>query len=240
MSDEAFRFYPAAFQGRQRKPTVILMSSALLCAFWWYFGRADFYDAHLASRFALWDDPGATRAFYMFTAGFLLLGAVPATIVKLVFQERLADYGVQLGNLRATGFWTLVLAPLWLVLAFVGSRNPDAVAFYPLNYSAGSSPAMFALHALASAVFFAGFEFFFRGYLQFGLRDSVGQINALLIQVLATVLLTMGKPVPNEAFGAMFAGIVLGFVAYRTRSLLSSLIQHCLLGITLDLLISLG
>jgi membrane protease YdiL (CAAX protease family) len=234
---ERFDFFPAAFQGKQLKPTVILMSSALLCAAWWYFGRAEFYDARLASQFALWGDPGATRAIYMFTTGFLMLGVVPALVVKLVFREKLADYGVQLGNWRGTVLWTLILAPLWLFLAYMGSNNPHAIKLYPLNQSAGGSPDMFALHALTSLMFFAGFEFLFRGYIQFGLRDSVGEINSMLIQMLATVLLTAGKPIPNEAFGAMFAGMVWGFVAYRTRSLASPVLQHLILGLTLDFLI---
>jgi membrane protease YdiL (CAAX protease family) len=35
----------------------------------------------------------------------------------------------------------------------------------------------------------------------------------------------------------MFAGMVWGFVAYRTRSLASPLVQHAILGLTLDFLI---
>lgn len=37
-------------------------------------------------------------AYYQFGSCFLLLGVAPALIVKFVFRERLADYGVQLGN----------------------------------------------------------------------------------------------------------------------------------------------
>ena len=65
---------------------------------------------------------------------------------------------------------------------------------YPINPSAGKSPAMFTIHAATYLVFYAGWEFHFRGFLQVGLRDRIGGVNALLVQVLASGLLHIGRP----------------------------------------------
>ena len=104
---------------------------------------------------------------------------------------------------------------------------------YPINRHAGISPWMFGYHGCTYAIFYLGWEFHFRGFLQFGLRDKLGDGNALLVQVMASSLLHIGKPC-LETYGAILGGLVWGIVAFRTRSLLSGLLQHFLLGITLD------
>ncbi len=229
-----------AFKGKQRKATIILLTSPVLCAIWWYFGRFPFYRRFLADHFVLWDDPGATGAIYMFLCAFLILGLIPALIVKLLWKERLRDYGVQLGNWRLALGSLAVMAPLWLVSTYIGSRQEPVLNWYPMNPSAGTSAGMFLLHACTYAVFYLGFEFHFRGYVQFGLRESVGQTNAILIGVLMTVLIHLGKPIPSEAFGALFAGLLWGVLDFRAKSLLPGLLQHFFLGLTLDLWICFG
>lgn len=238
--DEPFRYYPKAYQGKQFKATLILISSPLLCAAWWHFGRFDFYNAHLKSYFALAGDTDLTAAIYMFSCAFVLLGLVPAAIVKFVFREKLADYGVRLGNWRVAVYSFLVLAPVWLVLTYFSSRhlaaspNPEVARWYPINKSAGDSPVMFGFHAVTFLVFYLGYEFHFRGYLQFGLKETMGDVNAMLVAVMGTVLIHTGKPIPGETFGAWLLGMIWGILVFRSKSLLTSLSQHFLLGLSLD------
>jgi membrane protease YdiL (CAAX protease family) len=211
----------AAFHGDQFKPTVILLVSPLLMLTWHYFGAPD-----------AWDQP-AVGAVCSFLACLVLLGVVPALIVKLAFRERLADYGVQLGNRVLTVQSFLLLAPGCVLAAYLASCDPATRDVYPLNKSAGSSPGIFALHACTYLLFYVGWEFHFRGFLQFGLRDKLGAANALLVQVMASSLLHIGRS-GMEAYAAILGGILWGVIAYRTRSLLSGLLQHFLLGIALD------
>jgi membrane protease YdiL (CAAX protease family) len=211
----------AAFRGEQFKPTVILLVSPLLMLTWHYFGAPE-----------AWHDP-AVGAVYSFLACLLLLGVVPALIVKLVFRERLADYGVQLGNRVLSVRSFLLLAPACVLAAYLASCDPATRQVYPINKSAGSSPGAFGLHAITYLLFYVGWEFHFRGFLQFGLRDRLGAANALLVQVMASSLLHIGRS-GVEAFAAVGGGILWGVIAYRTRSLLSGLLQHFLLGIALD------
>lgn len=246
---DLFSFYPAAYRGRQFKPTVILLTSLLMSVVWWHFGRFPFYDEHFASRFALWGDPEATRAVYTYVNCFLLLGVIPALIVKLVFREKLSDYGVQLGDWRRGLRALLMLAPLFVLAAYVGSGKspvseylgwrPPVADFYPINKSAGNSAGMFGFHACTYMLLYLGFEFHYRGFVQFGLRDSVGEINALLVQVTASVFINLGKT-PNETFGAILCGFLWGILAFRTRSILSGMLQHALLGLSLDFFICFG
>jgi uncharacterized protein len=216
--------------GPQRKPTVILLSSTVLMITWWYFGSPQFYLDHLAAAGA---GPSAAPAIYSFASCFLLLGVVPALVVKLAFREPLANYGVQWGNRGRTFRSLLILGPLFVVGGYISSRNPAVAAYYPINAAACNSARDFAVHASCYLLFYLGWEFHFRGFLQFGLLDALGPTNAVLVQVMASSVLHFGKP-GIEAFAAILGAILWGCFAYRTRSLLSGLGQHFLLGISLD------
>jgi len=179
------------------------------------------------------DDPQATAAVYAMVWTFLLLGLIPALLVKLAFREPLADYGVRLGDRRRTFRTMALLGPLFVLGGYIASRDPAVQSQYPLNPSAGSSPAMFAVHAFAYLLFYLGWEFHFRGFLQHGLRGSMGDTSAVLVAVMASCLAHLGKPA-SETYAAILGGLLWGILAFRTRSLASGLVQHFLLGISLD------
>ncbi|MHC4180166.1 MAG: hypothetical protein ACYSWU_21895, partial [Planctomycetota bacterium] len=175
-----------AFRGGQLKPGVILFSSTLLMLGWWYVGRPEFYRERLSAWPVVGNDLDATAAAYSFGACLLLLGAVPVLIVKLVFRERLADYGVQLGNRVRTVRSFLILAPGCVLAAYLASCDPATRDVYPINRNQDMSAGVFALHACTYLMFYVGWEFHFRGFLQFGLRAKRGTANALLVQVMAS------------------------------------------------------
>jgi membrane protease YdiL (CAAX protease family) len=223
----------AAFRGEQLKPTIVLFLSPFLMVTWKYFGDPKYLAAAIPEACVLFADRSATGAVYSFAASFVLLGLIPALVVWLVFRERLADYGVRFGDRVRTVRSALILCPCFLLAAYLGSGDPAVRAHYPLNPSAGASPAMFAVHAASYLLFYLGWEFHFRGFLQIGLRQRLGDANALLVQVLASGVLHIGRPA-SETYLSFFAGLLWGILAFRTRSLLSGLLQHSLLGISLD------
>jgi uncharacterized protein len=224
----------SAVQGPHFKPAVILLVSTVTLITWKYFASPQYYLEHLSGRFVWFSDPLATAAVYHFLGTLLLLGLLPAAIVKLVFREKLADYGVRLGDRMRTLRSFFIWAPIIVLIAYLSARSPSVVHEYPINRHAGdySLPA-FALHALSYLMFYLGWEFQFRGFIQHGLQASCGSANSLLVQVMASVLAHIGKPVA-ETYGSILGGLLWGFLAYRTRSLLSGLLQHYLLGVLLD------
>jgi uncharacterized protein len=217
----------------QRKPVVILAVSTVTLITWKYFAAPQYYLEHVADRFNPFGDPQVTGAAWNFFGAFLLMGVLPALIVKFVFHEKLADYGVRLGNWRRTLRSLAVCLPGVILIAYGTAQYPAFWGEYPMNHHAGASPHAFALHALAYFTFYLGWEFQFRGFMQHGLEKSMGVASAILVQVMASVLLHIGKPT-TETYGAILGGLLWGVIAYRTRSLLSSLTQHASLGIFLD------
>jgi membrane protease YdiL (CAAX protease family) len=226
----------SAFRGSQRKATLILLITTPLLLLWKYYARPEAFASF--GQVAEWQ-PETVGSVGHFLSCFLLLGIVPASIIVLIFHERLQDYGLGIGIPRRTLALSVLGAPLFVIAAYLGSENAEIAAVFPINPHAGQSPGMFALHAATYLLFYIGWETFFRGFLLFGLRDSLGDVNAVLIQVLASSLLHIGSPA-SETFGAIIAGIAWAMCALYSRSILPSLIQHSTLGIFLDAFLSFG
>lgn len=188
---------------------------------------------HLVSAFLLCGNKDLTSALYTFSSSLILLGLLPAFIIKFVFHEPLSNYGVRLGNWQ----WGLkaffLLTPVMMAVTLPSSRLESFIAEYPLYKGAGASPFNFIAYSLLYLTYYLGWEFFFRGYMQFGLETRLGEGNAILIQTLASCLLHIGKP-DAEIYSSILGGIVWGVVVFRTRSLLPALLLHWLLGICLD------
>ncbi len=217
-----------AFRGQQFRATVILLTSTPLMIAWKYFGSTEFFRGW-SPRWEL-IDADFTAAAYQFVSALVLLGLIPTLIVKFVFRQPLSDYGVRLGSVKKGAIAVAVLAPVFVLAAYVGSHDPQVVAYYPINKSAAKA---FGLHACLFLLFYLGWEFHFRGYLQYGLRDSMGRANAVLVQVLASTLLHIGTPA-SETFMAILGGLLWGILAFRTESLLAGLLLHFVLGLAVD------
>lgn len=224
-----------AFRGPQRKATVALVASLLLCVSWKCFGSPERY----LEWFGGWSEAKlgmasqAAAAVYSFLACFVLLGIVPAGIVTWGFRQSLAAYGVCRGDCRRTLVSMAIGVPCFLLGGFLASLEPAVQSVYPLNPRAGDSAAAFALHCATYLLFYVGWEFHFRGFLQGALRETMGPSNALLVQVAASCLLHLGKPT-SEVFASIGGALLWGLLAYRTRSILSGLTQHAAMGISLD------
>lgn len=219
-----------AFRGKQLKATLILLLASPLLMFWKYYATPASFDAYLAFLARSHRETGALGHFL---CTLVLLGLVPALIVVFVFRERLRDYGVGIGIRSRTLTSALCLVPVFAVIGYLSASDPGLRAKFPLNPAAGDSAGSFMLHMTAYLCFYAGYEFFFRGFLLFGLRETVGDANAVLIQTLASTLAHIGSP-SSEAFGAIIGGLLWGVLAIGNRSLLSGMLQHYALGVALD------
>lgn len=222
--------------GEHRKPTLILLIAPLLLTVFKYYGSKAFFLDTLAPTLSWIEEPELAAALYAFLASLVLLGIIPLMIVKWVFKEPLSSYGIQIGDAKFGLKAFLVMAPVMMIATWLSSKMPEFLAEYPLYAGAGETPMQFVMHAGSYLFFYLGWEFFFRGFMQFGLRDSLGDWNAILVQTLASCLLHIGKP-DGEIFGSILAGIVWGIVVFRARSILYVLLVHWILGVALDFFI---
>jgi len=216
----------------QFKPTVILLLAAILPVAHRTIGSIEF--AH--RRFPLMSEFEAV--LYTFLSAFFLMGVLPSLFVLLIFRERLSAYGLTLeewrNGLKVTAFLLILIG---VVIVYPSSLIPEIRAFFPLDKGAGDSALVFLkLQLFRGLFFYSAWEFFFRGFILFGLRKYTGDWMAICIQVIPSCMWHIGMATP-EIFSSILAGLLFGILAIRTRSILWCFLLHYFIGVVLDIFI---
>ena len=216
----------------EMKPTVILILSALLLTAHRYFGSMEFASRLFVSASEF------ERAAFMFVTAFILLGVIPAIVSKKIFKDSLNNYGIGFGDWKTGLRLTAILFPIIAItLLYPASQTSEMRLFYPFDKHAGDSYLTFLRFEVIRGVFFyTAWEFFFRGFMLFGLRKYVGDWLAICIQTIPSCLWHIGMPT-GEIFSSIAGGILFGVLALRTNSILWPLLLHYLIGVGLDFFI---
>jgi membrane protease YdiL (CAAX protease family) len=169
-------------------------------------------------------------------SGWRVLGYVvlPMIAIALTPGQRLRDYHVSPRGFF-NHFWIYaVLFATILPVVFFASRTPAFRHTYPFYRMANRSPFDLWTWEALYAVQFVSLEFFFRGFLLQGLRRAFGA-NAIFVMIVPYCMIHYGKPMA-ETFGAIGAGLILGTLAMRTRSIWGGVLIHIGVATTMDVL----
>ena len=96
-------------------------------------------------------------------------------------------------------------------------------------------PDALVISTLAFGVYMFAWEFFFRGLLIGGLRETFGS-HAIVIQAVPFTLAHFGKP-ELEVFASFFVGLALGWIAYYGRTFLPAFVMHWIWHSTFEMLV---
>lgn len=216
----------------QIKPTVILILAAILPTLHRYFGSMEF------ARRTLANISDFQASVYMFGAAFLLMGILPLVIVYFAFREPLKSYGLALGDWRrGLPVMVILLVLIAAVMIYPASQTEEMRQAFPFDKGAADSIFLFLrLQVLRGLLFYSAWEFFFRGFMLFGLRKYCGDWIAICIQTVPSCLWHIGMPT-GEIFSSIIAGILFGILAIRTRSILWVFLLHYFIGVVLDIFI---
>ncbi len=216
------------------KATVILIGSAILLSVHRSFGSMEFW----AKSFG--PIPESYPMLYMFVTAFILLGVIPLLLVRYVFQESPADFGVRIGDWKTGTLSLAILAPIIAVtLLYPASQDQEIRGFYPYVRVAATSPAACAvMEGGRVLLFYTSWEFFFRGFMLFGLRRQFGAWPAVCIQVIPQCLWHIGMPT-GELLSSIAGGVLFAVLALRTGSILWPYLLHCFIGLCTDLFMAL-
>ena len=158
--------------------------------------------------------------------------ALPMLVLLMLGRNPL-DFGLRWG--KSGAHWPLYVlsAAVVIPLVFIVVKRPDFGNYYPFYKQAGRSYTDFIFWQLFYAGQFFAVEFIFRGFMVEAGRRAYGS-SAIFVMVIPYVMIHYGKPIP-ETIGAIIAGVVLGTLAMRTRSIWPGLIVHLLVAVTMDL-----
>ncbi len=167
--------------------------------------------------------------------GFCLIGYVllPALYLKLT-GRKLRDFYLGFSGF-ARHAWTYGLLFLVVILPVViVSFQPAYQQIYPFYPHAQRSWFDLIAWELLYGVQFFALEFFFRAFLLQGLRPFIGY-GAVFFAVIPYCMLHFQKTL-SESLGAILAGIALGSLAMKYRSLWGGVCLHWAIAISMDLL----
>jgi membrane protease YdiL (CAAX protease family) len=219
------------------KSTLILLVVPIVLMLWVYCGKQAQFDCFFGQIRGRWGQDFYST-IYEYLAAFLLMFVVPFLVVKLAFKQDLREFGFRLGDARY-GFRVVGIAlPVLLVIAYIASLDPAIQVEYPLAKSTMQYVPSFLVVELFYLLYYLGWEFLFRGFMLFGLEERYGVVLAILVQMIPSAMVHIGKPA-SEGFAAIAAGLVFGYVAVRTRSILYPFLLHAAVGIGTDVFVTL-
>jgi uncharacterized protein len=183
--------------------------------------------------------------FWWFGASVVLYGIGPLLLATVTRGRFTRSYGLGLGDARAGLAWAALLLGFMLPAAWIASRTPFFKGAYPLAGSSAftmrppgaaehTSWKLFAAYEAAYVGYFVAWEFLFRGWMLNGLLRRFGR-GAILVQTIPFALMHLGKP-ELEAFGSIVAGVALGILALRTRSIWYGVLVHGGVAVFMDVI----
>lgn len=167
-------------------------------------------------------------------SGCFFMGLAPILMVKSFFRGKLRDFGFNWPkDYKLTLFLSSAVFFLFLPLIIFFSFQADFQSYYILG---DVSVFGFILVAgIASFVYYFVEEFFFRGFLFFGLWQKLGY-HSFWLNALIFTLFHLGKPAP-ELFLAFFAALAFCYLSLKTKSFLPAAIIHFLWALILNVLV---
>jgi membrane protease YdiL (CAAX protease family) len=161
---------------------------------------------------------------------------IPLLVIRFILRERIRDYG--LVSPQTFDGWQVYAGMIAFMLPIVWLVSWDRAfqakyPFYPVERGA-ELPSAFWLWELAYAGQFVALEFFFRGFVVLGLRHRFGTYSVFVMMV-PYCMIHFYKPV-LETFAAIVAGIVLGYLSLKTRSVWLGASVHICVAWSMDTL----
>ncbi|HUJ61536.1 MAG TPA: type II CAAX endopeptidase family protein [Kofleriaceae bacterium] len=216
---------------------VILVTCAVSLTLQEYIGDRGFFEDHFHPHAG--DHYYELRSFAWWS-GWRVIGYVIIPMIAIVAMpgQRIRDYHVSFRGFFKH-LWIYVVLFLCVLPLVLGASTTDSFRrTYPFYRLANRSLLDLVLWEGLYAAQFISLEFFFRGFILNGLRKACGS-NAIFVMVVPYCMIHYGKPLP-ETFGAIIAGLILGTLAMRTRSIWGGVLIHIGVATTMDVLALIG
>jgi membrane protease YdiL (CAAX protease family) len=228
------------------RPVACFLIAAVVLTMQEYFGGRQFYEEIIRGPLRDFADAGhpwmkvqkydelLSFAWWSFArlAGYVL---IPLPVWKLLFpKDRLLDMGLHVraffDHIWVYGLCLGIVLPVMLLV----STQPDFGNYYPFYKLSSRSWADFLMWEAMYFLQFFSLELFFRGWMVNALRHTLGAA-AIFAMAVPYCMIHYGKPY-LEAQGAIVAGVVLGSLSIRTRSIYAGFLVHITVALGMDLL----
>ncbi|HMU64123.1 MAG TPA: CPBP family intramembrane metalloprotease [Nitrosomonas sp.] len=159
----------------------------------------------------------------------------PILLVVFILKERLTEYGFAMHfSWDSYKPYLIMLSIMVPVIAyFSGTQSFLAnYPFYTVEHAEQLYP-NFVIWQFFYLLQFIALEFLFRGFLLHGTKAKFG-FYAIFVMMIPYCMIHFGKPLA-ETIGAIVAGIALGIMSLKTRSIWPGVMLHYGVAILMDL-----
>ena len=213
----------------------VAVIATFACAVYLYHGRRDGL-TETASRLGMTlPDPALWAGVIQCGLAAILLGLIPIMAASRLLRTGPRGLGLGPGDLRWGARVAIPTAVLLFPLILLTQTEAAGICgFYPLSSLAGDGAGGYLAWEAAYLVYYVAWEGLFRGAIQIGLGDRWGFAPAAALQTALSALLHAGHP-EMETLAAVVAGPILGWIAWRTRSIWPVVLIHFAAGAATDL-----
>lgn len=212
------------------KETFIFMSVAIITFLSMQFASPNFFMKVFDT-----DDDKFYRTLYWFSADGFLMFFLPLILIPLVLKGKLSDYGFRLGDYKFGLKSALLFVVVMLPFLWIASGNKSFASTYPQGGPfVRENISVLLYYELFVGLYMLAWEFFWRGYMMFGLKQKFGYY-AIFIQMIPFFILHRGKP-EIEIFASIFGGLILGVQAWRANSFIYCFLVHWCVMIFVDVI----
>jgi membrane protease YdiL (CAAX protease family) len=171
---------------------------------------------------------------YWVAGSLITYVGLPVLVIKLVMRRRVRDFGLSVRGILGSSWVYLVMFLFMLPLLLHFSGTARFLQTYPFYKPLPGEPLWpaFVTWELSYWAQFVALEFFFRGFLVHGTRQRFG-IYSIFVMTVPYCMIHFGKPLP-ETFAAIAAGVILGFMSLKTRSIWLGAALHIGVAVSMD------
>lgn len=160
---------------------------------------------------------------------------VPVLAIKIFMKKRMSDFGWRFSDNPKRDLQIFIVFFCFMFpLVFWVSTQESFLLKYPF-YRPVNTEQIYPNLLIWELFYFLQFvslEFFFRGFVVHGLKEEIGDYS-VLIMIIPYCMIHFQKPF-LETIGAIFAGVILGYLSLRKNSILTGVALHFSVAITMD------
>lgn len=158
-------------------------------------------------------------------SSFIYFGVLPILTILILFRKNPLDFGLRIGDYRVWIPYVVVFLAIAIPVLYFASDVSSVERYYRHR---GDFDLL--RYALKMAVYMLGWEFLFRGFMLFGLKEKFKE-GSILIQMVPFALLHLGKP-EIETISTIFTGVLWGYICYRGNSFWPAYIMHMVVNVS--------
>lgn len=208
----------------------IFISVAVITFISIYYSSPNFFRAH----FDTIDNKFYSTLYWFSADGFLML-VIPLILIFFVLKKNPSDFGFRIGDYKFGLISSAIFFIIMLPIIWIASGSESFAKAYPQGgIMVKENLSVLLYYELFVGFYMLAWEFFWRGYMLFGLKNKFGYY-AVFMQMIPFMILHKGKP-EIETFAAIFAALILGIQALRANSFIYCFFLHWSVMISIDVI----